>query len=658
MKSFRTIIIVMTLCAACTMAAITARSQPYAGDTLWTRVYCGDRKEIARSICETSTKGDYIIAGYTNSSVASCGEDGYLLRIDADGDTVWSHTYGGALDDRFYFIHPTNDGRFLISGCTSSEGDPCGDAYAVLVDSDGSIIWDKSFDKGNQNYDSFKCGIPADSGGFIFCGWTYVGVNVITGTKTHVNRFDYDPLLSRTNSNCDILSIQNRNIFLVRTDANGDTLWTRMYGGPGFDSAPTIKQTPDGGFIVAVILSEFDSHMNAGLMKIDANGDILWIRTYGGLGRDEGYCVQPTSDGGYILSGCKADVEPPYRSNGYLVKTNAIGDTLWTLILGHITPPSNYIYWIIETSDGGYAFAGLGGTTRDSLHTSGNVFIGKVDSIGRLLWTRKYGIPGMDKATQIQSVDEGYLVVATKGFMDNDSTGDFWILMIEDENSQLSVEMDPDNPPIIVPAGSSFTYAGTISNLTEDPLITDLWIFMRTPNGNMYGPIELWEGIPLEQNEVRVYSGLTQNIPLDAIVGSYSYISYVGNYPSIVLDASTFEFTVVEPLGEGTDNWNLSGLGFFNAQSDILPQVTTLLNSYPNPFNATTGIPFDLAQSGNVSLKVYNLSGQLVETLVDGQMSAGSHIINWDASVVSSGIYFYKLTAGNYVTTKKMNLLK
>jgi hypothetical protein len=89
-----------------------------------------------------------------------------------------------------------------------------------------------------------------------------------------------------------------------------------------------------------------------------------------------------------------------------------------------------------------------------------------------------------------------------------------------------------------------------------------------------------------------------------------------------------------------------------------LPTVTSLVQNYPNPFNANTNISFDLAEAGNVSLNVYDITGRLVTTLVDGQMDAGQHVVAWDASSVSSGVYFYKLTTADYTTTKSMNLLK
>ena len=89
-----------------------------------------------------------------------------------------------------------------------------------------------------------------------------------------------------------------------------------------------------------------------------------------------------------------------------------------------------------------------------------------------------------------------------------------------------------------------------------------------------------------------------------------------------------------------------------------LPTVSSLAQNYPNPFNATTNISFNLAEASNVSLNVYDITGRLVTTLVDGQMDAGSHVVAWDASNVSSGVYFYKLAAGAYTATKSMNLLK
>ncbi len=96
-----------------------------------------------------------------------------------------------------------------------------------------------------------------------------------------------------------------------------------------------------------------------------------------------------------------------------------------------------------------------------------------------------------------------------------------------------------------------------------------------------------------------------------------------------------------------------------NDQSNLsIPEYFNLYQNKPNPFNPTTSISFDLPESCEVSLKVYNLAGQLIETLVNSRMEAGYHLLNWDASTYSSGIYFYKLIAGDKVFAKHMTLLK
>ncbi|MBD3168915.1 MAG: T9SS type A sorting domain-containing protein, partial [candidate division Zixibacteria bacterium] len=89
-----------------------------------------------------------------------------------------------------------------------------------------------------------------------------------------------------------------------------------------------------------------------------------------------------------------------------------------------------------------------------------------------------------------------------------------------------------------------------------------------------------------------------------------------------------------------------------------LPVSTSLGNAYPNPFNASCTIPFSIKESGKVSLKIYNLSGQLVETVVEGNMGTGHHTSTWNATKYSSGIYFYKLTTRDESITRRMTLLK
>ena len=90
----------------------------------------------------------------------------------------------------------------------------------------------------------------------------------------------------------------------------------------------------------------------------------------------------------------------------------------------------------------------------------------------------------------------------------------------------------------------------------------------------------------------------------------------------------------------------------------FIPLETMLEQNYPNPFNPTTTIEFSIVNSGNVNLNVYNFSGQLVSSLVNGQLNAGNHSVNFDATNLSAGVYYYTLEADNKVMTNKMVLVK
>ncbi|PJA26445.1 MAG: hypothetical protein CO189_10940 [candidate division Zixibacteria bacterium CG_4_9_14_3_um_filter_46_8] len=93
-------------------------------------------------------------------------------------------------------------------------------------------------------------------------------------------------------------------------------------------------------------------------------------------------------------------------------------------------------------------------------------------------------------------------------------------------------------------------------------------------------------------------------------------------------------------------------------RNGIIPSQFGLADAHPNPFNAQTNITFGMPTAGNVNLDIFNLMGQKVATLVNGNMEAGQHTVTWDAANFSSGIYFYKLTAGENTVTKRMALLK
>ncbi|MBD3170436.1 MAG: S8 family serine peptidase [candidate division Zixibacteria bacterium] len=222
-----------------------------------------------------------------------------------------------------------------------------------------------------------------------------------------------------------------------------------------------------------------------------------------------------------------------------------------------------------------------------------------------------------------------------------------------------TVTMIPHNAPVMVRAGQTFSYIGMLESNSDQTQSVDVWVMLGLPGGSTYGPIQQFNNINLNPFQEIIIWNVQQYVPTYAPVGVYDYIANCGDYPSVIFDTSSFQFTVYSGLGTstGNDEWRLSGW-FDDNQDTGLPAEFKLHGNVPNPFNAQTRISFELPEDSDVNLSVYNLAGQKVATLADGYLQAGAHNLNWDASSYSSGVYFYKLSAGDKVITKKMSLLK
>ena len=164
-------------------------------------------------------------------------------------------------------------------------------------------------------------------------------------------------------------------VLLLVSLSHAQQKWTRTYGGTGNDLGRAVQQTSDGGYIVAGVTASFGSGLQAYLIKTNASGDTLWTKTYGGTDYEDGSSVQQTTDGGYIIAG-----RTDSFGNGaqvYLVKTNASGDTLWTRNYGGSGADWNG-FSVQQTSDGGYIIPGF----TESFGNGYQVYLIKTDSLG------------------------------------------------------------------------------------------------------------------------------------------------------------------------------------------------------------------------------------------------------------------------------------
>jgi len=220
----------------------------------------------------------------------------------------------------------------------------------------------------------------------------------------------------------------------------------------------------------------------------------------------------------------------------------------------------------------------------------------------------------------------------------------------------VSIDMRPDNDPVYTTQGGSFDFTGVLKNNTDEQQYTDVWIMLVLPNSNWYGPINQWNNIPLAPNDSLVDPNARQYIPGYAPVGEYEYWAYCGDYPSTKIDSASFSFFIFPGLIRQAYDWKMSK--WFGESENIIPLLTELYDNYPNPFNATTTLSYSLAENSEVKLEVFNILGQKVSTVVDEYQNAGFKTVNWNASSVSSGLYFYKLTTDNKQLTKRLTIIK
>jgi len=222
------------------------------------------------------------------------------------------------------------------------------------------------------------------------------------------------------------------------------------------------------------------------------------------------------------------------------------------------------------------------------------------------------------------------------------------------------IELYPHDTPIVIPpGGGSFVYDMWVFNFFGHPGRADIWTYAFVPGMGRYGPIDLYRNVRIPADSIGL-NDVSQNVPGPAPAGDYVFVGYVGNYPSTIIDSSYFYFSKEGSVSGGIGDWSGSGLlpREGDAEEFDLPNDYALSGNYPNPFNASTVINYQLPASCHVKLEVYNIIGQKVVTLVDEKQEAAYRSVIWDASEVSSGVYFYKLTAGDFTVSKRMMLVK
>ena len=339
----------------------------------WIKTFGGPEEDVSIDVKQTLDEG-FIITGHTKS-FGNGETDIYLLKTDADRNEQWSKTFGGNEVDQSTSIQLLKQG-FIITGFTYSNGSGDRDVYLLKTDFDGNEQWSKTFGGENGEY------------GHSVQQTTDFGY-VLLGSTTSFGNGEVD-------------------MFLIKTDINGDSLWSKTFGGSNNDYGYSVQQTNDGGYI---LLGATTSFGNGGsdmfLIKTDINGDSLWSKTFGGTNSEEGYSIKQTIDGGYIITGNTWSF-----GNGetdiYLLKIDANGNEQWSKTFGGENSEISWSNSLLQTTDGGFIIAGH---TQSFGNGGADVYLLKTDADGNEQWSKTFGGSNHDRANSVQQTnDSGYII--------------------------------------------------------------------------------------------------------------------------------------------------------------------------------------------------------------------------------------------------------
>lgn len=373
----------------------------FEGQLVWVKTFGGSNEDDAIDIVEAND-GGYVVLGFTNSidgditGKTNPDQDYWLLKLNQDGDKIWDKTYGGSQNDQATGLSKTNDGGYIISGYTSSfDGDVSENAgfqdyWIVKVDGQGTIQWEKSFGFIGQDQ-AYKV-IPTTDGGYFASGTLQVGEGGSNGEGNDIVNEDKN-LRTGQHSLGDFWGI--------KMDASGNKIWRRYFGGTQADLNKDVIETDDGGFLLVGISDspDFDISNAIGaddfwVIKVSAIGEKVWEKSYGGLETDRAFSIARTDDGNYLITG-------ESRSLGEDISNPKGGGDIWIIK--------------INASNGG------------------------------ILWEKSFGGTEFDTSRGIKNLGNGLFAIAgssrsTGGDATNNyGANDAWFLIV-DENGALEYE--------------------------------------------------------------------------------------------------------------------------------------------------------------------------------------------------------------------------
>ncbi|MFY9310364.1 MAG: T9SS type A sorting domain-containing protein [Bacteroidia bacterium] len=502
-----------------------------------------------------------------------------LSYITVHGQTIFQKTFGTTNYEEIWGLDLTSDNGFILAGYTNFDN-----AYLLRLNSSGDTVWTKNLDVGGM--DLLYSVQQTEDTGFIFGG--------------------------RTSG----FGAGGQDMFLIKTDSDGNNQWTTAIGGTGDETINSIKQTLDGGFIIAGNTYSFGAGLNDFyIVKTTSTGNIVWSKSIGGTGNDNAYSITPTTDSGYVAVGFTTSAGAGNKDI-LAVKLDKNGNNVWTKTYGGTG--DDRANSVQQTIDGGFVISGV-----TNSYGAGNYDFNlvKISSTGNLSWERTFGGAGDEWAYSIQeTTDNGFILAGyTTSFGEGDA--DYYVLKTNSTGDTIwtrtfggtlteygtAIRQTPDNGFAVIGYGQS-SAVGSF----------DFYFAKTDTNGN---------GI-CNQNSTNTLV----NSPTSTVTT-----------PSLTVSSGGIKSSTTPTISNGTTiNSLCTNVGVQPLESNNLA-----LSFYPNP--AQQSFTIQLPTQQTFTLSVTDITGRTVYT---NKNTTGN--ITVDASGFSSGVYFVKAVNERTVLTGKL----
>ena len=448
MKVFFFISLLLSFSCSYSQAPLIQWQKSYGGNGIY-----GD---AGYSISQT-TDGGYIVAGQSDSNDGDVSgnhgyNDAWVLKLDVNGAIQWQKSLGGSGWDGLSSVEQTSDGGYILTGATdSNDGDVSGnhgggDVWIIKLDFIGNLLWQKTF--GGSGDESANSIHQTLDGGYIVAGQSDSNDGDVSGNHGYN---DY---------------------WVIKLDVNGLLQWQKSLGGSSIagnqshsEGAGSINQTTDGGYIVSGQSDSNDGDVtghhglyDVWIVKLNSTGIIQWQKSLGGTSMDGARSIKQTSDGGYIIAGGSnsnnGDVMGNHgNSDGWIVKLDINGAIQWQKSIGG--SGDEELGSIQQTIDGGFVTSGMSDSNDGDV--SGNhgyldSWLVKLDLNGNLLWQQSLGGSEDEVLGSLQQTfDGGFITVGSSGSNDGDVSGnhgnaDVWVVKLNPEAVGLIEELN--NPAV------------------------------------------------------------------------------------------------------------------------------------------------------------------------------------------------------------------